>query len=109
LLTLLHVRQQEVNVRSKVRLHREIRLNTLIRLPPSFRAGIPRRIWLPLLGALDHPTAAGMERVEFVAAVVDEAVAGVGHLVPGAGEVAGRLGHDQPGLLGDLVQDGEPE
>jgi hypothetical protein len=35
--------------------------------------------------------------------VVDHAVAGLGHLVPGAGEVAERLGHDQPGLLGQVV------
>ena len=33
-------------------------------------------------------------------------VAGLGHLVPGAGEVAERLGRDQPGLFGDLTQAG---
>jgi hypothetical protein len=44
--------------------------------------------------------------VELVVAVVDEPVAGFRHLVPGAGEIAKRLGHDEAGLLGDLVQDG---
>ena len=39
-------------------------------------------------------------------AVVDDPVAGLWHLVPGAGEVAERFGHHQAGLLGDLVQDG---
>jgi hypothetical protein len=37
--------------------------------------------------------------VEFVPAVVDDAVAGLRHLVPGAGEVAQRLGYDQPSVF----------
>jgi hypothetical protein len=44
--------------------------------------------------------------VELVLAVVDDPIAGLRHLVPGAGEVAERLRHDQAGFLGDLVQDG---
>ena len=44
--------------------------------------------------------------MELVVAVVDEPVAGLRHLVPGAAEIAKRLGHDEAGLLGDLVQDG---
>lgn len=43
--------------------------------------------------------------MKLVVAVVDEPVAGLWHLVPGAGEIAKRLGHDEAGLLGDLVED----
>src|SRR4029450_945822 len=48
----------------------------------------------------------GPERVQLVVAVVDDPVAGLRHLVPGAGEVAQRLRHDQPGLPGDPAQGG---
>ena len=44
--------------------------------------------------------------MELVVAVVDDPVAGLGHFVPGAGEVAERFGDDEAGLLGDLVEDG---
>ena len=36
-------------------------------------------------------------------AVVDDPVVGLRHLVPRAGEIAERLGHDQPGLLANMA------
>ena len=42
--------------------------------------------------------------MQLVVAGLDDAEAGLRHLVPGAGQVAERLGDHEPGLVGELVQ-----
>jgi hypothetical protein len=70
----------------------------------------PPRVRLPASGCARSLNGcwhgSGSEEVELVVAVMEDAVAGLRYLVPGAGQVAERLGHDQPGLLGEIMQEG---
>ena len=47
----------------------------------------------------------GLERAQLISAGTDSSGRGLGHFVPGAGEVAERLGHHQPSLLTQVVED----
>src|SRR5436190_22537487 len=60
----------------------------------------PRRSPSPLL----KQALARGEAAEFVGALLDDAVAGLRERLPGALQLAERLGDDQPGLLGQAEQ-----